>query len=87
MKNKLTFVLYGPGWDLELELKIPKNKEELAFNLTCTGAVKPEDRDHALVWIHSCADVILKKLDFEDPEEIYDVFKQALQKGIDNQDG
>jgi hypothetical protein len=85
MKNKLTFVLYGPGWTLDLNLKVPKDEEDLEFNLECTGLVKPEDKEHALVWIHSCADVILEKLDFDDPEELYEIFKQALQEGLDNQ--
>jgi hypothetical protein len=82
MKDKLIFVLYGPGWVLDLNLRSPKDKEDIVLNLTCSGEVKPEDKDHALVWIQSCADVVIKKLEPEDPEDIYDLFKQALQAGL-----
>jgi hypothetical protein len=85
MKDKLIFVLYGPGWSLDLVLKVPKDEEDIVLNLTCTGSVNPEDEDHALVWIQSCADVVIKKLGSEDPEDIYDLFKQALQACLDNQ--
>jgi hypothetical protein len=84
--NKLIFVLYGPEWELRIDLEVPKNKEDFAFDFTCTGIVKPEDKEHAFVWAHSCAEVVLNRLDFEDPEGVYEIFKRALQEGFHGQD-
>lgn len=86
INNKLIFVLYGPEWSLELDMKIPKEEEELIFGLTCTGVISPEDKDHAFVWIQSCSDVVSEKLGFEKPEEVHELFRDALQMGLDEQE-
>lgn len=87
MDNKLTFALYGKNWQLGLQCTISPDEEDADLDdvdveIECVGVIPLEDQEYVLIWVDSCADLIVENEGHVSGMDIHAMLREMLMEGL-----